>query len=228
MRANAEVIILEDDTEKLEELRQHFIRKRFHPLTARSASRAISTLKNNLESSRPVLAVVDWDLTKAPDQSYTSTDFLSMLARDVPECLPVVYSANVDSFRVRSEIHRAHPRAWLHDKREGDQSLMERVDRMLDQTVEDLRVKDGSVVIHIPSKDEHHHREAVRLVVHYPEIVTFHSDTATKAVRRFGEWLNRHNSSVSLISHGNRKYRLTVVQESLHEMSSENGSTGEE
>lgn len=228
MRANAEVIILEDDTEKLEELRQHFIRKRFHPLTARSASRAISTLKNNLESSRPVLAVVDWDLTKAPDQSYTSTDFLSMLARDVPECLPVVYSANVDSFRVRSEIHRAHPRAWLHDKREGDQSLMERVDRMLDQTVEDLRVKDGSVVIHIPSKDEHHHREAVRLVVHYPEIVTFHSDTATKAVRRFGEWLNRHSSSVSLISHGNRKYRLTVVQESLHEMSSENGSTGEE
>lgn len=213
MRANAEVIILEDDAEKLEDLRQHFIRKRFHPLTARSASRAISTLKNNLESSRPVIAVVDWDLTKAPDQSYTATDFLSLLSRDVPECLPVVYSANVDSFRVRSEIHRAHPRAWLHDKREGDQSLMDRVDRMLDQTVEDLRVKDGSVVIHIPTKDEHHHREAVRLVVHYPEIVTFHSDTATKAVRRFGEWLNKHGSRVTLISHGNRKYRLTVIQD---------------
>ncbi len=211
MRANAEVLILEDDNEKLEELRQHFIRKRFHPLTARSASRAMSILRNNLESSRPVLAVVDWDLTKAPDQSYSSADFLSMLAREVAECIVVVYSANVDSFRVRSEIHRAHPRAWLHDKREGDQSLIERIDRMLDQTVEDLRVKDGSVVIHIPSKDEHHHREAVRLVVHYPEIVTFHSDTATKAVRRFGDWLAKHESRVTLVSHGNRKYRLTVT-----------------
>lgn len=211
MRANAEVIILEDDAEKLEDLRQHFIRKRFHPLTARSASRAISVLKNNLESSRPILGIVDWDLSHAPDHAFTSTDFLSVLARDVPDCLVIVYSANVDSFRVRSEIHRAHPRAWLHDKREGDASLIERVDRMLDQTVEDLRVKDGSVVIHIPTKDEHHHREAVRLVVHYPEIVTFHSDTATKAVRRFGDWLARHNSRVTLISHGNRKYRLTVL-----------------
>jgi DNA-binding response OmpR family regulator len=79
MRANAEVLILEDEDEKLEELRQHFIRKRFHPLTARSASRAISTLKNNLESNRPVLAIVDWNLEKAPDHAYTSTDFLSYL-----------------------------------------------------------------------------------------------------------------------------------------------------
>ena len=212
MRANAEVIILEDDSEKLEELRQHFIRKRFHPLVARDAARSISILRNNLESSRPVLAIVDWDLSHAPDQTYSSTDFLSLLARDAPECMVMVYSANVDSFRIRAEIHRAHPRAWLHDKREGDLSLMERIDRMLDQTVEDLRVKDGSVVIHIPSGDEHHHREAVRLVIHYPEIVTFHSDTATKAVRRFGEWLSKHNSRVTLISHGNRKYRLTIVQ----------------
>lgn len=215
MRANPEVVILEDDAEKLEELRQHFLRKRFHPLVARSASRAISILRNNLESNRPVLAIVDWDLTKAPEQALTSTDFLSTLAREVPECLAMVYSANIDSFRVRSEIQRAHPRCWLHDKREGDESLMARIDRMLDQTVEDLRVRDGSAVVHLPSRDEHHHREAVRLVVHYPEMVTFHSDTATKAVRRFGDWLQRHNSRVTLISHGNRKYRLTVLHEAI-------------
>jgi hypothetical protein len=109
---------------------------------------------------------------------------------------------------VRSEIHRAHPRAWLHDKRDGDASLMERVDRILDQTVADLCVKEGSVVIHLPTLAEHHHREAVRLVVHHPEIVTFHSDTATKAVRRFGEWLTRQGSALVVVSHGNRKYRL--------------------
>src|SRR4029077_8487210 len=97
-----------------------------------------------------------------------------------------------------------------HDKRDGDISLVERVARLLDQRVGDLRVQEGTVVIHVPTHDEHHHREAVRLVVHHPEIVTFHSDTATKAVRRFGEWLAKHNSRVTLISHGTRKSRLTV------------------
>ncbi len=133
---------------------------------------------------------------------------LSLLARELSDCLTIVYSANIDSFRVRSDIQRAHPRAWLHDKCDGGHSLIERVDRMLDPSVEDLRIKDGSVVIHLPTMAEHHHREAVRLVIHYPELVTFHSDTATKAVRRFGDWLTRNGSRVAVVSHGNRKYRL--------------------
>lgn len=210
MRANVEVLILEDDAETLDELRTHFARKRFHPLASRSALHAVTALRNNAESTRPVLAVVDWDLSKAPDQSLTSGDVLSLLARERPDCLTVVYSANIDSFRVRSEIHRAHPRAWLHDKRDGNESLIERVDRMLDRTVEDLRVAQGSMVIHLPTMAEHHHREAVRLVVHHPELVTFHSDTATKAVRRFGEWLDRQGSAMTVVSHGNRRYRLAA------------------
>ena len=210
MRANAEVLIVEDDAETLEELRAHFARKHFHPLATRSAAHAIAALRNNAASTRPVLAVVDWDLSKAPDQSLTSIDVLSLLSRQLSDCLTIVYSANIDSFRVRNEIHRAHPRAWLHDKRDGDLSLIERVDRMLDRTVEDLCIRDGSMVIHLPTLSEHHHREAVRLVVHHPEIVTFHSDTATKAVRRFGEWLNRTGSRMSVVSHGNRRYRLQV------------------
>jgi molybdopterin converting factor small subunit len=210
MRANAEVLILEDDAETLDELRDHFARKRFHPLATRSAAHAVAALRNNAQSTRPVLAVVDWDLSKAPDQSLSSGDVLGLLARELSDCLTIVYSANIDSFRARGQIHRAHPRAWLHDKRDGEQSLMERVDRMLDPTVEDLRIKDGSVVIHLPTMAEHHHREAVRLVVHYPELVTFHSDTATKAVRRFGDWLNRNGSRVEIVSHGNRKYRLAL------------------
>jgi hypothetical protein len=208
MRANAEVLILEDDAETLDELRAHFSRKRLHPLAARSAAHAVTCLRNNAESTRPVLAVIDWDLSKAADQTLTSSDVLALLARELPDCLTIVYSANIDSFRVRSEIHRSHPRAWLHDKRDGDVSLIDRVDRILDLTVEDLRIKDGSVVIHLPTMAEHHHREAVRLVVHHPELVTFHSDTATKAVRRFGDWLKRNQSSVEVVSHGNRKYRL--------------------
>lgn len=208
MRANVEVLILEDDAETLEELRAHFERRRFHPLATRSAAHAVRALRNNAESTRPVLAVVDWDLSKASDQSLSSVAVLGLLSRELSDCLTIVYSANIDSFRVRSEIHRAHPRAWLHDKRDGDASLMERVDRMLDRTVEDLCISEGSVVIHLPTLAEHHHREAVRLVMHHPEIVSFHSDTATKAVRRFGDWLTRQGSSLTVVSHGNRKYRL--------------------
>lgn len=210
MRANVEVLILEDDVEELERLRQHFVRRRYHALAARSAAHAIRTLRNNLESNRPAVAVVDWDLRAAPDQSYSSTDFLSILARQVPECLPIVYSANVDSFRVRSDIQRAHPRAWLHDKLDGDESLLARLDRMLDRSVGDLCVKGGSVVIHMPSGAEHHHREAVRLVVHHPEVVTFHSDTATRAVRRFGDWLRERQSEMAVLSQGNRRYGLVA------------------
>src|ERR1700738_2618891 len=124
MRANAEVLIVEDDAEPLEELRVHFSRKHFHPLATRSAARAVNALRNNAESARPVLAVVDWDLSKAPDQSLTSGDVLALLARELSDCLTIVYSANIDSFRVRSEIHRAHPRAWLPDKRDRALSLV--------------------------------------------------------------------------------------------------------
>ena len=151
----------------------------------------------------------------APDQLSSSTDALCVLAHDVAECLVIVYTANANSFRVRSEINRAHPRAWLHDKREGDNSLMQRVDRMLDRTVADLRIEDGSFVVHIPSQDQCHHREAVRLVIRHPEIVTFHSETATRAARRFGEWLGRHGSPATVVSHGNRRYRLAVTDARL-------------
>ncbi|GAC1337028.1 MAG: hypothetical protein NVSMB29_00750 [Candidatus Dormibacteria bacterium] len=211
MRANPEVVLLEDDPDQLEGLRGHLSSRGFHPLGARSASRAIASLKNNLATNRPVLAIVDWDLRKAPDQTASSADLLSLLARDAPDCLTLVYSANIDSFAVRSGVHRAHPRAWLHDKREGDESLLARIDQLLARRVADLRLRGGTVVVHVPTGAQHHHREAVRLVVHYPEIVTLQSDTATKAARRFGAWLAKQDSAVRLVSHGNRTYRLTVT-----------------
>ena len=209
MRANPEVLILEDDAETLDELQNHFTRKRFHPLGARSASRALSLLENNRYSSRPVLAIIDWDLGKAPDTARAAVMCCRDSARELRECPVIVYSQNIDAFNVRSQIQRSHPRALLHDKRDGDASLLERIDRMLDRSVGDLRIHDGTVVVHVPTLKQHHHREAIRLVVHHPDIVTFHSDTATKAVRRFGEWLLERGSTVRLVSHGNRKYRLS-------------------
>lgn len=209
MRASADVLVLEDDPEQLAELERHLGARGLHPVGLRSAARAIAMLRDG-GLARPVLAIVDWDLRMAPDQSATSSDALSVLARESIDCLVIVYTANVDSFAVRSGIHRAHPRAWLHEKREGLASLLERIDRMLDQSVGDLRVHEGAVVEHVPSRATYQHREAVRLVVHHPQVVTLHSETATRAVRRFGEWLTQHASQVRVVSHGNRRYRLAV------------------
>ncbi len=211
MRANPEVVVLEDDSAQLELLRTHLLAMGLHPLCTRSASRAVTLLRNNLAANRPIVAIVDWDLSKAPDQLASSADVLGVLSAQLPDCLTIVYSANIDSFSVRSGVHRAHPRAWLHDKREGDEALMARVDRMLERSVGDLRLSGGAVLIHQPSGAQHHHREAVRLVVHYPELVALHSDTATRAARRFGSWLEEHRSIVRLVSHGNRRYRLSVL-----------------
>ena len=211
MRANAEVLLLEDDAEKLDELRRHFAARGFHPLAFRSASRALDTMRNGGPACRPVVAIVDWDLSMAPDQSASSSDALCVLAREAPDCAVIVYSANVDAFQVRSQVHRAHPRAWLHDKRDGELSLMERLDRMLDRGVADIRLQGGSMVVHIPTRDQFHHREAVRLLIHHPQIVTLPSDTATRAVRRFSQWLARHGSPATVVSHGNRRYRLAVA-----------------
>lgn len=210
MKANPEILILEDEPAKLEELRGHLVVRGFHVLALRGAARAIAVLRDGGPAARPVVAIVDWDLSMAPDQSATAADALCVLAHQTPDCLAIVYTANADSFRVRSEIHRAHPRAWLHDKREGDASLMTRIDHMLDHGVADLRIRNGSLVVHLPSGDEYHHREAVRLLLRHPEVVTLQSDTATRAVRRFSAWLEHHESPVRVVSHGNRRYRLAV------------------
>jgi hypothetical protein len=209
MKANVDVLILEDDPGQLAELRKHFDERGFHAVAVRSAVRAIARVRD-AGAARPVVAVVDWDLSLAPDQSATSSDALSILAQEASDCLVIVYTANVDSFAVRGGIHRAHPRAWLHDKREGVTSLMTRIDRMLDHRVGDLQVHDGAVVVHLPSQTTYSHREAVRLVIHHPQVVTLHSETATRAVRRFGDWLARQGSPVRVVSHGNRRYRLAV------------------
>jgi CheY-like chemotaxis protein len=209
MRANPEVLMVEDDPQELESLRAQLAAVGFHVVATRSASRAIAVVRDGGPLSQPVLAVIDWDLRMAPDQSATSADVLCVLAHHSPECLAIVYSANIDAFPVRSAIHRAHPRAWLHDKRDGDRSLMQRISRMLDRTVSDLQVRGGTLVVHLPSGAEYRHREAVRLLLHHPEVVTLHSDTATRAVRRFGAWLQAHGSQLHVVSHGNRRYRLS-------------------
>ncbi|HYA00100.1 MAG TPA: hypothetical protein VEK76_07075 [Candidatus Binatia bacterium] len=211
MKANPEVIVLEDDPDQLQELCRHLADKGFHALGMRSAARAISVVRDGGPSCQPIVAIVDWDLSMAPDRSASSTDFLCVLARGAPECLAMVYTANADSFRARSEIHRAHPRAWLHDKREGDASLLERLDRVLDRNVGDLKVQDGCLIVHVPTQDRYLHREAVRLVVHHPELVTLRSDTAARAVRRFAVWLEQHGSAARVVSHGSRRYRLATV-----------------
>ena len=97
-----------------------------------------------------LLGAGNWDLSKAPDRTLTSGDVLSLLSRDLPDCLTIVYSANIDSFRVRSEIHRSHPRAWLHDNRDGEGSLSDLADRMPDPPPQDLGPLPGSPHPHDP------------------------------------------------------------------------------
>ena len=226
MRAGATILLVEDEPEQLEELRGAMDARGFQVIAMRSAARAVAWLRGGGGWSRPLVAVVDWDLRLSPDRSLSGTDLLCVLAGEAADCLTIVYTANADSFRVRSDIQRAHPRAWLHDKREGDPSLLARIGRMLDRGVADLRVEEGSRVVHLPTLAQYRHREAVRLLVHHPGAVTLPSDSATRAVRRFGDWLERRGSPVRVVSQGRRRYRLAVQEGPAPGALPESGAAG--
>jgi DNA-binding NarL/FixJ family response regulator len=220
MRADAECLILEDEPQRLDALCQVITGAGLWPVGARSAAQAISLLEARAGLVPPVMAIVDRDMTKAPDQTRTSTEVLQHLYRHMPECLVIVYSGNIDTVEARAEITRAHPRALLHDKHgAGNQDLLERVRTIVSRSVGDICVRDGQVFHQtaIPcaacegSDRGVRHWVAVSLVMSYEGAVTLRTETMARAARRFRDWLAEHHSQVELLALGGNKYQLRII-----------------
>ncbi len=212
MRSIAECLILEDDKLKASQIKQAAEKAGFYPRVAYSALQALNLLELHMKLSPPVLAIIDRDMTYAPDKTRTSLEVLSFLSRKLPECLTIVYSANLSTPEARVEIIKAHPRAFLHDKYGTEEDLFTRIEAILGKKVGDLSIKNGNVV-HLPSGDLFHHYVAISLILQYPNAVFLRTETMTKAKSRFSIWLKEHNSNVTLKSLGDKRYLLKVKEE---------------
>lgn len=210
MRAVVEVLILEDDSEQREMLRAAVRAADLEPVAAGSPSKALSLLG----SHQPLLAIVDLDMSRAPASERRATvfDVLRRLRDRHVNCIPLVYSAAVETIDDQARVFKAHPHCLFQSKRHGDHRLIERVNGLLSARVGDLAIREG-VVVHLPTGEAMTHRVAVTLLTAKRANRTLVlRDSDARAARRFQLWLHARGSSVTVRALGNRHYQLAVAE----------------
>lgn len=167
------------------------------------------------------LAVIDWDMTLSADSNgdTTSRRVLEALARDARETLTVVYARQLGREDINGDVLRAHPAALLHDKRHGEESLRQRLTKILSPRVGDLELDERYriYVCHVPSGRRFKHRIAFKLMTNYPEPVMIPRDARGPwcGMGRFRKWLRDVGSTVSVVHLGqpSQRYRLVLEAE---------------
>jgi CheY-like chemotaxis protein len=203
-----EVLILEDDPVQLRELAEVVAATKLEPVTAASPAQALA----RLDRRRPLLAIIDLDMSLVPrrDGERSVYDVLRRLHERHGNCIPLVFSAKVETIDDQAHVYASHPHALFQTKRHGLDRLVERVQGLLQARVGDLTIRDGAVV-HMPSGESIGHRVAVALVAsrranHHLVL----EESEARAARRFQSWLERVGSGVRVRALGNRHYHLLV------------------
>jgi CheY-like chemotaxis protein len=208
MWAPPEVLVLEDDPDQLLALRDLVQEAHLEPLCTSTPRQALA----RLDSRRPLLAIIDLDMSRAPaaERQVGVPEVLRRLHQRHVNCIPLVYSAGVETIDDQAAVYLAHPHALFQSKRHGDDKLLERVNSLLGGRVGDLATRDG-VVVHLPSGETMPHRVAVSLVTaRRANRTVVLNDSDARAARRFQDWLQRVGSSVWVRALGSRHYQLAV------------------
>ncbi len=208
MIAPPEVLLLEDDLQELQALEEVVRGVRLEPVPASGPTQALARLDHH----DPLLAVIDLDMSRAPaaERRAGVHDVLRRLHTHHLNCIPLVYSAGVETIDDQARVYESHPHALFQSKRHGLPRLLQRIEGLLGGNVGDLALRRGSVV-HLPSGRTTNHRVAVTLVTARRasrSVVLRESDA--RAARRFGEWLDEVGSSVLVRSLGGRHYQLAA------------------
>src|SRR3989454_2944751 len=148
MWAAPEVLILEDDLEQLAAVEQAVRDAHLEPLAAPNPRRALTFLDHR----DPLLAILDLDMSRipAPERRVGVQDVLRRLQQRHVNCIPLVYSANVETIDDQARVYAAHPQCLFQSKRHGLERLVERVSGLLSARVGDLAIRDG-VAVHLPA-----------------------------------------------------------------------------
>jgi CheY-like chemotaxis protein len=210
VKAPCEALVLEDDPRQLEVVTAALRDVHMEPLPALSPQQAL----NKLRYFRPVLAVVDLDMSLAPESKSTVDDVLLRLYEDFGGCFVLVYSVKADDIIDRKRVEDLHPLALFVSKQDGVGKLVSRIHRMMGMRFGDLHVHQG-MTFHVPSGEAYPHRVGVSLILGatlQQEVVL--NATEAKAARRLGDWLRRVASNVTIVDHGRRRYALSLAEAS--------------
>jgi len=204
--APPEVLLLEDDLHELRALEAIVRSASLEPVTASGPAQALSRLDHH----RPLLAVIDLDMSRAPaaERRGGVHDVLRRLHTRHLNCIPLVYSAGVETIDDQARVYESHPHALFQSKRHGLPRLLQRIESLLGGRVGDLALRRG-VVEHVPSGRTINHRVAVTLVAaRRANRSVVLRDSDARAARRFGDWLDEVGSTVLVRALGGRHYQL--------------------
>lgn len=204
MRAPVQALVLEDDPADLDPIVAAMRELQLEPLSAISPDRALQRLQFN----KPVLAVVDLDMSLASGSKATVEDLLGLLYEQHGGCFVVAYSIRSDDILERKRVEALHPLAMFVSKQDGAPALMDRVRRLMGVRFGDLMVRRG-LTTHEPSGEVFMHSVGVSLVIGAAlgqEVVL--QETEAKAARRMRDWLIRVGSCVQMVDLGRRCYTL--------------------
>lgn len=206
MFAPPEVLLLEDDLQELSALEAIVRGLSLEPVTASGPRQALARLDHH----RPLLAVIDLDMSRAPaaERRTGVHDVLRRLHARHLNCIPLVFSAGVETIDDQARVYESHPHALFQSKRHGLPRLLQRIESLLGGRVGDLALRRG-VVEHVPSGRTINHRVAVTLVAaRRANRSVVLRDSDARAARRFGDWLDEVGSTVLVRALGGRHYQL--------------------
>lgn len=208
MKAPCQALLLEDDPEQMTRVVEAMQALFLEPIPARSPDSAL----RRLDFAQPVLAVLDLDMSMAPDSTHTVDDVLLRLYERFGGCFVVVYSVRSDEIHERKRIEDIHPLAMFVSKQDGREALIDRVRRLMGVRFGDLVVRQG-MTFHERSGESFPHSVGVSLMLGAAlgkEVVL--EDTEAKAARRMRAWLQRVGSGVRIVDHGRRCYALHLAE----------------
>ena len=208
MAAIPEALVLEDDPTQLSGIVDAVSELRYDVVMARSAADAKRRLIQRSDLLLPTIAIVDWNMDMSPDQSLSIPAFLTWLRSFAHSCTVIVYTVRADLLPVTTAVHKADARAYLQDKRDGVDGLVERLRQMMAVRIGDL-VLEGTHVHSLTTQEAFSHHVAMSLMMKFPESIDLRaSEASTRAAYRFRKWVADQHSTVEVECVAARHFRL--------------------
>ncbi len=224
MRTLPLVIVLDDVPRDLRTMDAALRSLGYETIAARDPASALRRLvtvdgatgRRELTANVPTMAVLDYEMHHAPDQSRRVEELLAFLWEHHPNCRVLIYSSVLSRSDVRERINQAHPLALVEDKRDDNaESLVRRIHRTVGKTAGDLQIVGSRLRFNHPTEPERSryltHHVRYLLVSNHPGSVYIPKPGDQKMARRFRADLARLGSCMTVRALRGKRFQLVEV-----------------